>query len=153
VIEVTRSVETSTPVELVASYLSDFTTTASWDPHTRSCRRIDDGPVALGSEFDNVQRIGPLRSTFRYRVTQFDPGQLIVLESDSSSLHATDMMTFATAPAGTTVTYTARFELKGLARLGEPVLRRFMNKIADDGAAGLRRSLESLATDPGPLAP
>ena len=148
-IEIIRQVETRAPREIVAPFLTDFTTTAEWDPHTQACSAVGDGPVAVGREYDNVQRIGPMRSRFRYRVREFEPGRRIVLASESSLLAATDAMEFADrAGGGTRVTYTARFRLKGVARLGAPVLQRLVNRIGDDGAAGMRRRLDALADQP-----
>ena len=44
--EITRSVETTTPIEKVFAYLSDFTNTEEWDPGTVSTRRVaGDGGV------------------------------------------------------------------------------------------------------------
>ncbi|MGN6160146.1 MAG: SRPBCC family protein [Marmoricola sp.] len=153
-IEVTRVVRTSAPVDAVAAYLSDFTTTAEWDPHTASCTRVDAGPIAVGAEFDNVQRIGPMRSTFRYRVEEYRPGERIELHSSSRTLEATDVMVFdadgstGASASGTRVSYTAKLQLKGLAQLAEPVLRRMMDKIADEGAVGMQRELDALAATP-----
>jgi carbon monoxide dehydrogenase subunit G len=150
-IEVTRRVRTSTPVELVSSYLSDFTTTVTWDPHTASCRRVDDGPIAVGSVFDNVQRIGPMRSRFRYRVEQYEPGSRIVLTSQSGGVDLRDTMTFAADRDGavTTVTYTARLRLKGVAKVSAPIMRRLLNRIADQAAAGMQQRLDTLVSGPG----
>ena len=70
-----------------------------------------------------------------------------MLESHSGTLDATDMMDFAPredgAP-GTVVTYTARFRLKGPAKLAAPVLRVLLNKVADDGEQGMQRELDRL---------
>jgi hypothetical protein len=55
-IAIRRRIEADRPVEQVADYLSDFTTTAAW-VHTVSCTRLDSGPLRIGSEFDNVQRV------------------------------------------------------------------------------------------------
>lgn len=145
-ITVQRSVESGHPVSLVARYLCDFTSTAQWDPHTVKCVQVGDGPVAAGTEYDNTQRIGPARTTLRYRVTDFDPGRSITLRSSSSwALDSTDQMTFDDrGPDGTRVTYTATLRLKGIAALGEPILRRAMPKIADDAAVSLRSALAAL---------
>jgi Polyketide cyclase / dehydrase and lipid transport len=162
VIIVTRTVHTAAPADRVAAYLSDFTTSATWDPHTAACRRVDDGPLTQSAVFDNVQRIGPIRSRFRYQVQHYAPGHKIVLISDSRTLTATDTMVFrdnsedrrlpgypeppavdGPQPAGATVVCTAQFDLKGAARPAEPLLRRVMSKVADDGADGMRRTLDN----------
>jgi hypothetical protein len=40
------------------------------------------------------------------------------------------------------VTYTAVLEPKGMARVLEPLLRRMLERFADDGAAGMREALQ-----------
>ena len=150
-IEVTRRVRTFTPAPLVASYLSDFTTTATWDPHTASCRRVDAGPVAVGSVFDNVQRIGLLRTRLRYRVAQYEPGRRIMLAGKSGGLELGQTMTFAADPDGpiTTVTYTARLRLKGATQAAAPIVRRLLDRRAGQAADGMQGTLDTLVSGPG----
>lgn len=146
-IEVVRRVRTSCPLEAVADYLSDFTTTAEWDPHTASCTRVGDGVgIRVGVAFDNTQRLGPWHTTMRYTVSDFAAGSGIALRSSSRLLDAEDSMSFDadTDGGGTTVTYTARFSLRGPGALAEPLLRAVLNKVADDGAAGMQRALDAL---------
>jgi Polyketide cyclase / dehydrase and lipid transport len=145
VIEVVRSVRTTCPLDVVADYLSDFTTSAEWDPHTAACSRVGDGVgVRVGVSFDNTQRIGLLRTTMRYTVSTFEAGSVISLHSHSRLLDAEDSMTFADEAGTTVVTYTARFELHGPAALAEPLLKLMLNKVADDGARGMQRTLDGL---------
>ena len=54
-------------------------------------------------------------------------------------------MEFADSPSGgTRVSYTARLSLKGPARVVEPLMRRAMNRIADDAAATMKTWLDRL---------
>jgi carbon monoxide dehydrogenase subunit G len=139
---ISRTVTVDRPVDKVAAYLSDFSTSAEWDPHTVSCRRLNDGPVAVGARFENVQTLMGRQSALTYEVTHYEPGHRIVLEGGSETVHTRDEMIFAaTADAGTAVTYTVDVELRGLATAGRPMLPAVMKKIADEGAAGLRQRL------------
>src|SRR5690349_8912855 len=53
VMDITRTVETATPIDRVFAYLSDFTTTEDWDPGTvTTTRRTGDG--GLGTVYDNT---------------------------------------------------------------------------------------------------
>jgi polyketide cyclase/dehydrase/lipid transport protein len=145
VIEVVRRVRTTCPLDAVADYLSDFTATAEWDPHTLACRRIGEGVgIRPGVAYDNTQRIGPFRTTMRYTVSDFFPGDSIALRSRSRLLDAEDAMSFDGDESGATVTYTARFQLKGLAAAAAPLLRMMLNRVADDGADGMRRALDGV---------
>ncbi|MDQ3457477.1 MAG: SRPBCC family protein [Actinomycetota bacterium] len=55
-ITVEREVVTRAPLSKAAAYLSDFTNTAKWDPHTEECPRLDSGPLQVGAKYRNVQR-------------------------------------------------------------------------------------------------
>jgi len=145
VITIERTVRAQRPVDEVSHYLSDFRTTAQWDPHTHKCTRTDSGPLGVGSQFANTQKFGPLRSTLHYRVEDYQPGRSIKLMSSSSLLTATDTMRFDPTPdGGTQVTYTAQFEFAKPAKAMEPVLRRVLEKVGDDGAAGMEKALQRL---------
>jgi hypothetical protein len=145
VISIRRTVETEAELPLVFTYLSDFTSTTRWDPHTVNCRQLDPGPVEVGTRYDNTQRLGPIRTTLRYQVVDLVRDERIALFSETRSMQATDRMDFAERPGGgTTVTYTATFRLKGAAKLAEPVLRRVLGKVGDDGEAGMRKCVGQL---------
>ena len=144
-ITVQRSVDTSAPREQVAAYLSDFTTSAEWDPNTKECRKLDDGPVQVGTRFDNVQKIGPGSATLRYEVVEYTPGRTVELHSDGKLLNSKDRIEFADGPdGGTRVSYTARLSLKGPARVAEPLMRRAMTQVADEAAACMKQRLAAL---------
>lgn len=137
-------------VVIVAAYLSDFSTREQWDPHTESCRQLQAGPVKEGSTFENVQRLGSMRLRYLYTVQSFEPGRVICLVAESRSFVATDTMTFHSTDVHgrhewTDVTYTVSLQLKGAARLSGPLLARLMDRLADEGAAGMRTTLARLA--------
>jgi uncharacterized protein YndB with AHSA1/START domain len=133
------------PIEKVAAFLSDFSTTAEWDPHTKSCTRLDEGPVRVGARFENVQHLAGRDSTLTYEVTEYEPGRRIVLKGSNDTVHSRDEMRFeATPEGGTQVTYAVEIALLGLAKLGQPVLTIGLKKLADEGAEGMRRRLADL---------
>lgn len=138
----TRSVTVDRPIGRVADFLSDFASTAEWDPHTVSCRRLDDGPLGVGARYENVQRLAGRESTLVYEVTEYEPGRRVVLEGGNDTVRTRDEMTFAESGAGqTTVTYTIDLHLLGAAKLGEPLVPVLMKKVADDGEDGMRERL------------
>ena len=140
-----RSVTVDRPIDKVADFLSAFASTAEWDPHTVSCRRLDDGPLGVGARYENVQRLAGHESTLIYQVTEYQPGRRIVLEGGNDTVHTRDEMTFAeSGDGGTTVTYTIDLQLLGAAKLGELLVPAIMKKVADDGEDGMRESLLKL---------
>ena len=92
--EITRTVETRTPVEKVFSYLSDFTTTEEWDPGTESCTRTDSGPVEVGSTWHNVSKIAGVSTELDYTLESLTD-DTIVLVGRNDSATSTDTITVA----------------------------------------------------------
>lgn len=142
----TRTVTVPRPIATVAAYLSDFSTSAEWDPHTVSCKRLDEGPLGVGARFENVQRVAGHETTLEYTVTDYLPGRRIMLEGGNDTVHSQDELVFAEMPdGGTTVTYTVDIEFLGAAKLAQPLLPVMMNKLADEGAEGMQQRLLALA--------
>lgn len=140
-----RVVTVAQPIEKVSAFLSDFSTTAEWDPHTKSCTRMDAGPVGVGARFENVQHIAGRDSTLIYEVTEYEPGRRIVLEGSNDTVHSRDQMVFeATPDGGTRVTYEVEIALRGLAKIAQPALAIGLKKLADEGVEGMRRRLADL---------
>ena len=141
----TRTVTADQPIDKVAAFLSDFTTTAEWDPHTVSCTQLDDGPVGVGARYENVQHLAGRDSTLMYEVTEYEPGHRIVLEGGNDTVRSRDEMVFeATAEGRTQVTYNVSIDLLGVAKVARPALALGLKKVADEGADGMRKRLAAL---------
>ncbi len=146
--EITRTIETTTPVEKVYAYLSDFTTTNEWDPGTVETTRIS-GDGGVGTDYRNVSKFLGRTTELVYTTKQLEPPGRIVLEGNNKTVRATDTMTLSETPAGgTRVVYHARFDFKGLTgRLAPvlgPVLAPAMKKLGDEAQVAMTRALDSL---------
>jgi uncharacterized protein YndB with AHSA1/START domain len=145
--EISRTVETTSPLDKVFSYLSDFTTTTEWDPGTvRTVRVSGDGGV--GTRYENTSRFNGRETQLEYVVKELVPDSRIVLEGNNKTVRATDTITVTPFESGTRVTYNAEFEFKGLTRfvvpLMSPVLGRAFKKLGDEAEAGMRAALDAL---------
>ena len=143
-ITVTRTIRTDTPLEKSWGFLKDFTSAEQWDPGTVTCRRLGDGPIDVGTRYENVSEFRGRRTTLIYEVIQFEVARRLVLKGENKTVQSIDDMTFSGSTTGTEVLYTARFTFKGAVRLAEPFLRRPLNKLADDAEAGLQKALDAL---------
>lgn len=139
-----RVVTVDQPVSAVFAYLSDFTTTTEWDPGTvRTVRQSGDGGV--GTAYHNTSRFLGRETELVYVVTQLRADELIQLRGENKTLVALDTMRVAATPSGgTTVTYSAEFTFKGLARFAAPLLRPAFTKLGDEAEAGMHRRLREL---------
>ncbi len=145
--DIVRTVTVDRPVDAVFGYLSDFTTTTQWDPGTVRTERVS-GDGGVGTRYRNTSKFLGRETELDYLVTELEPGRRIALRGENATVVANDTMTFVEAPTsggtGTTVTYHAAFELKGLARFAAPLLAPAFRKLGDAAEKGLRSALSTL---------
>lgn len=145
--EITRTVETSTPIEKVFAYLSDFTNTEEWDPGTVTTTRAA-GDGGEGTKYHNVSKFAGSKTELTYTVRTLVPHERFVLVGENKSVRATDTMTFTDTGHGTKVTYNAAFEFRGffgkIAPVLSPVLGLAFKKLGDEAEKGLQTNLDKL---------
>ena len=130
-VSVNRTFTVSTPIEKVVEYLSDFANAETWDPGTVSCRRVDQGPVKVGSSWVNVSKFRGRESTLNYRLVTLEPRRL-VFEGVNKTVTSTDDLNFDPLPAGTAISYTANLDFHGIIGLFGWALKGEFNKLADE---------------------
>jgi carbon monoxide dehydrogenase subunit G len=137
------SVDTPRTPGDVFAYLSDFSTTAEWDPGVVEAERLDDRPVAEGSEFRLVADFLRRKTALTYRIVEYDPPNAVTFRGENSSVISLDRITFEPSDGGTRVTYDAELELKGPFRLAEPLLALAFRRVGNRALAGMRKTLAS----------
>ena len=140
------TIEVDRPIEAVFAYLSDFSTTAEWDPGVTAARRLEDGPIDVGAGFEVKTRFLGREVPLRYRIVQIDPPSRVVLEAETPTLRSVDTITFEKTAAGTRVTYDANLALRGLLYVADFSLHLLFQQI---GGRALRGMREALARLPG----
>jgi hypothetical protein len=126
--------------------VAEFSSAAAWDPGVASARRLDDGPLRVGSRFALRYRLaGPVTVPLTYEVTHLERPDRVVLRSRGLAHEGGDDVRFVTGATGTEVTWHARFRLRGPGRLLEPGLRRVFPGIAAEAGDGLQRHLDEVA--------
>jgi uncharacterized protein YndB with AHSA1/START domain len=137
------TVETSQPSEEVFAYLSDFSTTAEWDPGVVEAQRLDP-EVRPGSRFRVVATFLGRRSELVYTVTDYQPPRMIRLRGENRSVVSLDTIEVTDRiGGGAQVTYEADLTLKGALRLADPLLALAFKPVGDRALAGLRRKLSA----------
>jgi hypothetical protein len=137
----TATLATPRPIQEVFDYLSDFSSTLEWDPGVVEAQRLDDDPVAQGSEFRIVTEFLGRRNPLLYRVVEFDPPNVIVFRGANASIVSLDRLVFDRFGSGTRVTYDAQLTLKGPFKLADPLLAVAFKRVGDRALAGLRAEL------------
>ena len=138
-----KTVVVDKPLDAVFDYLSDFTTTTEWDPGTvRTVNHHGDGGV--GTTYLNTSTFLGRQTQLAYVVREFVPGQRVQLRAENTTLTAVDTMTFRRVDAGTEITYTAEFTVKGPSRLLAPLLRPALRRLGTQAETGMHTALGRL---------
>ena len=122
-------------------YLSDFSTTAEWDPGVVEAERTTTGPVGIDSTFRVVASFLGRRVPLVYRVVEFEAGRRVVLRADAPTLCSIDEITVVPTDGGSEVTYDADLRGRGILRLADPLLGLAFRRIGDRALDGLVRAL------------
>ncbi len=136
-ITIERQVVTATPFDRVTAYLSDFTNTADWDPHTEKCERLDSGPLQAGARYRNVQKVAGKSSELSYELVDYRPAEQVAEKRPKGS----EPWTVELVPT----TDVAR--ALGAARRDGQVLVAFGAESGEDGLARKRAMLADKNVD------
>lgn len=135
------TLDTTHPPEEVFDYLSDFSTTAEWDPGVLQAERVGDGPIAEGSQFRLVAEFLHRKTTLTYRIVEYDRPNAVTFRGENSSVISLDRITLQRSDGGTRITYDADLVLKGPFRLADPLLVLAFKRVGDRALAGMRKTL------------
>jgi len=143
---VSRTFDVRPEPAVVVDYLKDFGNAEEWDPGTESCTRVDSGPVQAGSTWRNVSRIAGVSTELTYTL-QTLTDDTIVLVGANDTARSVDTITVAPGPdgGGSRVTYEAVIELKGAAKVADPIMKIVFEKIGSDTEDDMTTVLNRLA--------
>ena len=116
------------PLDEVFAYVADFSNSAEWDPGVAHARRLDDGPLGVGSRFHVEVKFGGTTSPMTYEILTYEPERRVVLEGKGERVTAVDDIRFRREDDVTVVDYTADLDFKGLLGLVAPFLTSYMKK-------------------------
>ena len=130
---VTRTFDVTPPPATVIDYLKDFSHAEAWDPGTEECTRIGGGPVAVGSRFHNKSKIAGVSTELEYRLEKLTDSEIVFVgENDSAT--STDTITVVSNGSGSTLTYEAVIEAKGIGKLAEPIMKLLFERIGGESS-------------------
>ena len=131
------SIDTRWTSEEAFAYLSDFSTSAEWDPGVVEAERVGAGAVGEGTEFRLVAEFLGRQAPLTYRVVEYEPPSAVTFVGENATVVSRDRITFEPTATGTRVSYDADLRLKGLLRLADPLLSLAFNRVGDRALAGL----------------
>ncbi|MBJ8341401.1 SRPBCC family protein [Antrihabitans sp. YC3-6] len=143
-VEAQRTFMVAKPLKTVVAYLRDFGHATEWDPGSKKCSQISDGPVAVGTQWRNVSSFFGMETELTYQLTRDEPNHL-VFEGSNKTASSVDDLTFATVDDDSTeITYQAHIEFNGVAKLADPVVGLGFPGLADKTVEQMTRTLEAL---------
>lgn len=127
-----------TPDEAFA-YMAHFDNVTEWDESVSSARRLDDGELGVGSQFEVTMTFVGREQTLVYDVTEYDAAaRRAVLKGVNGKTVSIDTITVD--PQGA-VTYDAQVILGGRLKLIDPLVNLAFQRLGGKAAAGLRAAL------------
>lgn len=129
---------------VVLDYLKDFSNAEEWDPGTVSCRRLDSGPVVVGSRFHNESEIAGMSTELVYVLEELTDERVVFAGSNDSATTSDTITVLPAAGAGSEITYEAEIEMKGLAKLATPAVKVVFEKIGSDTVKQMTEALNKL---------
>lgn len=140
-------IEHSTVIEKkpaeVFGFISDISNLPRWQAGTVKSELVGDSPLATGSRFREVVRVGPLKLNTECVVTELKDSEVFAFEAMSRPLDYAGSFRFTTEPSGTRVSLRAVAQMKGVWRLLEPLLASDLRKESRVELENLRRVLEA----------
>lgn len=133
---------TASPSDVI-DYLKDFSHAEQWDPGTERCERLDDGEVRVGSRWHNESKIAGISTELVYELTELTDDTIQFVGKNETAT-STDTLTVRPSGSGTELTYEAEIEMKGAAKLGEPVVKLIFEKVGNDTEDDLTKVLNGL---------
>jgi carbon monoxide dehydrogenase subunit G len=137
------SLDSSRAPDAAFAYLSDFSSTQEWDPNVAQAERIGEGPIGDGTEFRLFTSFAGRKSSITYRIVEFDPPHAVTFRGENAIVTSLDRITFEAIDGGTRIVYDADLRLRGVLRVGSPLLRLALNRLGRQALDGLRKTLEA----------
>jgi uncharacterized protein YndB with AHSA1/START domain len=113
-----RRVETSlaigAPPEAVSAFVADLDNLPTWQPGVLSATQTTPGPIGVGTTARVLRELMGQRLTVDVKVTAFDPGRRLALESTASGLSVSAAMELEPAADGTTVRMSTEIHSQSL---------------------------------------
>ncbi len=136
-------IRTDWPASESFAYLADLSNFCDWDPGIASSVQVAGDEPGIGAQYD-VDASG---SVLRYVVDVYDPAHRVRARARNRWLTSVDTISVSTDGTGSIVTYDADVALRGVLRVGDPILTVFFRRIGDRARDGLREKLQGEILD------
>ena len=138
----TGTILTSKPAEEVYDYMADFRSVEQWDETVTEAKLIGNQQPGKGARFSVTVKLAGRETTLEYETLEAERPTRVLLKAESGTITSIDEITVREVAEGTELTYDAKLEPKGLAKMADPALGLFFKRLGDNAAKGLARELD-----------
>jgi carbon monoxide dehydrogenase subunit G len=109
--DTTETIAVDRPATEVFHRVADFSRVSEWDPMFDSSRRVDDGPVGVGSKFHVTGSTAGQELDLVLTITEYDAPRRVVFDGQGDGLSTTERIEVTDrGDGGSEVTYHSAFE-------------------------------------------
>ncbi|MGA7227300.1 MAG: SRPBCC family protein [Acidimicrobiia bacterium] len=130
------------PLDEVYEYTADFSNIENWDPGVVSSRRLDSGPIRVGTKYELQVKFGGSVVPMTYEINRLEPGERVVLIGKGDKLDAIDEISFSEAGDLTVIDYVADITFHNFFKYLVPLIAPAMRKVGERALDGLVGALE-----------
>jgi uncharacterized protein YndB with AHSA1/START domain len=143
-IRFSNTITISRPPAVVFAYLANLENVRRWNYAIASTRKLDPGPVAVGSRYRQVRTI-PSHSEEEFAVAEFEPDRRLAIRGELGPFFGDLTYTLERSLNATVLTNAAALDApRGLSLVAPLVTRRVKSAVAANLGA-LKRILEAPA--------
>jgi len=143
-VDVTTQLTIDRPPAEVAAYAGDPSNAPRWYVNIASVHWRTSPPLAVGSKLDFVARFLGRRLSYTYEITEFVPGERLVMRTAEGPFPMETTYTWQPVdPGRTLMTLRNRGEPAGFAKVAAPAMAAAMRRANQKDLVNLKRILET----------
>ena len=128
--------------EEVFAFISNFGNNPKWQSGQLEARVTSEGPLQVGSTYDQVAKFLVRRIESTFEVLEYEPNRRLKAASTSGSFPITFTRLVEARGGGTEVTAIIEGDASGSFKLAEPLLARMVQRSVDSDYQNLKRIME-----------
>jgi NAD(P)-dependent dehydrogenase (short-subunit alcohol dehydrogenase family)/carbon monoxide dehydrogenase subunit G len=128
-------------IEQVFDYLADFSQIADWDPSVLTAKKISQGAIQQGTQFDLVLKSAGRRVPMAYQLTDYQTNKSLTFVGKADGFTATDNISLQAQGTKTQITWQADLEFTGVLQYFIPAMRQSLVTLGKDSMQGLAKAL------------
>ncbi len=141
-IKVVTGVEIDRPSDEVFAFISNFENNPKWQSGQLEARFSSEGPLRVGSTYDQVAKFLGRRIESSFEVLEYEPNRKIKASSTSGPFPITFTRMVEPREGGAKVTAIIEGNASGFFKLAEPLLSRMVQRSVDSDYQNLKKVME-----------